>query len=96
MITLKEREIAVAKQLVDAGIMCDAPGTGHPQSDVFNCWSVCVGSHGGHAKRIDAAMRRCLKCCGIGRWWQVSPPENTELLHGLFTRVLRDNHYKVR
>lgn len=86
---LADREKVAADRLIAAGVMVDPPFVGHPRSDVYDCWSVCVGSHGGHAKRLAAAMRRCLKCCGIGKWWQADHGKG-ELLRDLFARVIAD------
>lgn len=59
-----------AKEMEGNHIMISRPGEGDPQSDLFDCWGVCVGSHGGYAKTLKAAMRRCLECCGIGASWR--------------------------
>jgi hypothetical protein len=88
--TLREREDKAAAVLEARGVMISRPGEGHPQSDVFDCWGVCVGSHGGYAKTLVGAMSRCLRCCGIGKWWQVRPPEDQELLSNLFARVKKE------
>lgn len=87
---LREREIKAAEVLATHYIMVSRPGEGHPQSDVFDCWGVCVGSHGGYGKTLADAMRQCLRCCGIGKWWQVSP-EDPGLLIDLFRRVAEEN-----
>lgn len=85
--TLRPNEVAAAELLEAAGIMISCPGDGIPESGLYDNWGVCVGSHGGYAKTLKAAMRRCLRCCGLGAWWRVAPPENNELLRVLFRRV---------
>lgn len=89
-LTRREREDAAALVLEARGVMISRPQEGHPQSDLFDCWGVCAGSHGGYAKTLRGAMQRCLRCCGIGAWWRVGPPEDTELLSALFDRVSVD------
>ena len=85
--TLRAREEAAAEVLAARGVMISMPKEGNPQSDVYDCWGVCVGSHGGYAKTLKGAMQRCLRCCGIGAWWCVQPPEGSELLSSLFHRL---------
>ncbi len=51
-------------------IMISRPGDGFEESGLKQHWGVCVGSHGGHAKTLRVAMKRCLTCCGIGRFWK--------------------------
>lgn len=84
---LREKEDRAGIVLEQAGVMISRPGEGHPQSDLLDCWGVCVGSHGGYAKTLAGAMRRCLKCCGIGKWWRINPPEDNMRLEAVFKRV---------
>lgn len=50
-------------------------------------WGVYVGSHGGQGKTLVKAMRACLQCCGLGEWWAVNPPDDTQLLKEFFAEV---------
>lgn len=87
---LAEREDAASRLLGDVGVMVSRPGEGHPDSDVFDCWGVCVGSHGGYAKTLKAAMRRCLHCCGIGEWWRAESGKGP-LLRTVFRRIAKQH-----
>ncbi len=60
-------ERAAAAEMAANHIMISYPEDGH--LDWRGWWGVCVGSHGGHATTLKVAMRRCLKCCGIGKSW---------------------------
>jgi hypothetical protein len=79
-----------AEALESAGVMMSSPGEGHPESDLFNSWGVCVGSHGGYDERLIVAMRKCLKCCGIGKWWGIDG-YGTELLRDVFDRLAKEH-----
>lgn len=89
--TLRAREDAAALALKARGVTVSRPMEGNPKSDVYDCWGVCVGSHGGYAKTLRGAMQRCLNCCGIGSWWAVAPPDDNELLLSLF-RTVAERH----
>lgn len=86
--TLRDREKAAASELEALDVMVSRPGEGSPESDLFNQWGICVGSHGGYAKTLKAAMRRCLKCCDIGKFWRTQYGKG-ELLSIFFKRVAK-------
>jgi len=56
-----EREIAGELEL--AGFIVDY--------DARSGWFVGLGSHGDCAPTLRKAVKRCLRCCGIGDWWQL-------------------------
>lgn len=89
-ITLKPHELKAAEILEAAGVMISCPGDGIAESGLLDSWGACVGSHGGHAKTLKAAMRRCLRCCGLGHWWRVEYGKG-ELLRDLFERVAAEH-----
>lgn len=64
-------EDAAAERLVKAGYGISRPGDGAPGNPLKECWGVFSGSHGGFAPRLVDAMRDCMACCGIGRWWKL-------------------------
>src|SRR5260221_3001589 len=83
---LRDKEDRAAEALEGAGLMISRPGEGIPESGFQDHWGVCTGSHGGHAKTLAGAMRRCLKCCGIGEWWKLDYGEG-ELMADVFDRI---------
>lgn len=85
--SLREREEAAAAELVHQA-MISRPGEGHPKNELFMSWGVCVGSHGGYAKTLKGAMRRCLKCCDLGTYWRTDYGKG-ELLRVFFRRVAK-------
>ncbi len=51
---------------------------------------VYVGSHGGHGERLIEAMRRCVSCCGIGKFWRVVYDQGP-LLRDVFDRIAKEH-----
>ena len=94
--TLREREKLAAADIIAAGGSLSPPGDGAIGNPLRDQWGVYAGSHGGHAKTLKGAMRACLRCCNIGRWWHVGPydPKTGNAALGpkmevLFARVSR-------
>lgn len=79
-------EVAAAADLERRGVMTSPPGEGHPENPEAWLWGVYVGSHGGNGRTLVKAMRGCLMCCGLGRWWRVDG-EGSPLLRDVFDEV---------
>ncbi len=92
-----EREKLAVADLIAAGIMEPSPpGNGALGNPLREQWGVYAGSHGGHAKTLKGAMRACLRCCNIGRFWKIGPLDKkghvvkgSPKLEAIFARVAR-------
>jgi hypothetical protein len=80
-------EATLAEALRESGIMLSPPREYRPDD---NKWGVYVGSHGGEGTTLLKAMRACLMCCGLGKWWRIDYGHG-ELLHVVFDRVAREH-----
>lgn len=86
---LLEDERRCAEALNEVGVTgVWGPGEGHPLSECFNQWGVYMGSHGGHGDRLIEAMRRCVACCGIGKYWRMDYGKGP-LMRDVFDRISR-------
>jgi len=94
-LTLKANEVKAAEILEAAGVMISCPGDGIAASGLLDSWGVCVGSHGGHAKTLKGAMRRCLRCCGLGNWWHLGPLKDNGHIDKTKSVLLRDVFERV-
>jgi hypothetical protein len=64
------RDSERARLLQEAGFMVDHYPNSHDQ------WFVGLGSHGGSAPTIRKALKRCLRCCNIGKYWHLDYSSN--------------------
>lgn len=64
-------DLEIKAEMERRGFMVSLPFEGNPQSDVYESWGVCYGSHGGYALTLSGAMDEFLKCCDIGDWWRI-------------------------
>lgn len=50
-------------------------------------WFCGAGSHGGSAPSLRKAMKKCLACCKLGKWWKIDHGISDMLAEDLFRDV---------